>query len=96
MESDSCNEPLVSKNVPRFNTPVRVHVNHYRHRLADADGLSIKAALDAIVRADILADDSAEDIKEISESQHKVAKSEKERTVFTIEAIDETLHRMPK
>ena len=38
--------PLAEKKDPRFDTPVRIHVRSFRHRLADADGISAKAAID--------------------------------------------------
>jgi Holliday junction resolvase RusA-like endonuclease len=52
--------------------------------LADIDGLSIKAAIDGIVEAGILADDSPKQVKEIRNSQ---SKGKIEKTTITIEEI---------
>jgi hypothetical protein len=70
-----------------FTTPVSIRVTHYRCRLADPDGLSIKAALDGIVHCGLLPDDSAKDITEVRHFQHKVKNKEDERTEIEIEAV---------
>ena len=72
----------------RFDAPVRISVHHYRHRLCDADGASIKAALDGIVQTGVLRDDSCKEIQEIRHRQIKIPKSENEKTVFRIEAVE--------
>jgi len=64
MESVAGNAPVGKKETPRFTSPCRVLVTHFRHRLADYDNLSVKACLDQIVRAGILADDSAIEIED--------------------------------
>ena len=81
------NESMAKKNNARFDTPVRIVVIHRRYRLADPDGLSIKAALDGIVAAGILADDSAKEIKSIQHVQKKIKKPELESTLFVIEPV---------
>ena len=75
------------KENARFDTPVRIVVYHRRYRLADPDGLSIKAALDGIVTAGILADDSAKEIAEIRQVQRQIKKPELESTLFVIEPV---------
>ena len=79
---------MAEKKNARFDTPVRIVVIHRRYRLADPDGLSIKAALDGIVTAGILADDSAKEIEEIRQLQIKIKKPELESTRFIIEPIE--------
>jgi len=58
-----------------------IHVHSIRKRLADPDGISAKAAIDAIVEAGILADDKAEEVKEVTYSQEK---GEPEHTTITL------------
>ena len=53
-----------------------LHVHHRRHRLADPDGISIKAAIDGLVLAGILPDDSSKFISEITQSQEVVKGNE--------------------
>ena len=74
--------------MPRFNTPVCITVHSYRHRLADPDGISAKAAIDALVKAGILTDDSAKEIKEVRFRQTKIRLSEDEKTQIIIEKGD--------
>jgi len=52
-----------------------IHVHHKRTRLADPDGISIKALIDGLCLVGILADDNAKIITEISQSQ-ELAKAE--------------------
>ena len=68
----------------RFNTPVRILVHSYRRRLADPDGISAKAAIDGIVKAGILSNDSPKQIEEIRFKQTKIKTPEEERTEIII------------
>jgi len=68
----------------RFNSPVCIIIHSYRRRLADPDGISAKAALDGIVRAGILADDTAKQIKEVRFKQTKIKAPEEEKTEIII------------
>ena len=70
--------------MPRFTAPVVVFMHHYRHRLADPDNLCGKAVVDAIVAADILSDDTAEQVQEVRHHQTKIGTKEEEKTVVTI------------
>lgn len=81
MEQASSNEPLAAKKGARFNTPVRIHIHSIRHRLVDPDGISAKAAIDGIVQAGVLEDDSAKFVTEVSYSQEK---GTPEKTIITI------------
>lgn len=63
-------------------TRYRLHVSHYRRRLVDVDGLVCKHALDGLVDAGVIPDDSARHIASISHEQHRVATSDEERMVF--------------
>ena len=84
MESVACNEFLGEKKMPRFNTPVRLLIHSYRHRLVDSDNVSGKAAIDALVHAGILADDSPKQVTEVSFRQTKIKTSEEEKTEIII------------
>lgn len=81
MEQASSNESLAEEKDQRFNTPVCIHIHSIRKRLADPDGISAKAAIDGIVQAGILVDDSAKYVKEVSYSQEKGVE---EKTIITI------------
>lgn len=86
MESNSGNASLGAEKVQGFSSPVRVLVTHHRKRLVDTGGASEKWAMDAIVRAGILEDDTAKHIEEIKHKQVKIKKGDTEKTVFEIEA----------
>ena len=68
----------------RFNRPVNVEVLCYRHRLTDPDdsGGCFKYALDAVVDAGILRDDSCKEIHSFKKRQEKIPKKEKEYTLI--------------
>ena len=68
-----------------FQNPTRIHIHSKRKRLADADGISAKAAIDGLVQSNILADDSPLFVKEVSFSQEK---SKEEETIITISPDD--------
>ena len=81
VEPPAGHESLAEKKGPRFDSPVRLVCHHVRKRLIDPDNISIKAALDAIVKAKILRDDTAKQIKSITHTQEKGAE---EKTIITI------------
>lgn len=87
VEPDAGDAPLGAQKVPLFSSPVCVLVTHHRKRLVDTGGASEKWAMDAIVRAGVLKDDSAKYIEDIRHKQIKVKKGEQEKTVFEIEVI---------
>lgn len=82
MEQASSNEPLAEKEAKRQDSRVCIHVHSIRKRLTDADGISAKAAIDGIVHAGILKDDSPQYVKEVTYSQEK---GEPEETIITIQ-----------
>lgn len=87
MERTLSDESFQACKGKAFTTPVRITVISYRSRLADADGISAKAAIDGIVHAGILADDSPKEVVEVRHLQHKVKNKEDERTEIEIETI---------
>ncbi len=65
----------------------RIHVHSRTHRLSDCDGRDYKAAVDGIVSLGILTDDSAVFVKEVCQTQEKVAAGDKfdnEETIITL------------
>jgi len=85
LESTSGHAPLEAKEGQRFNSPVRITVVSYRSRLCDADGASAKAAIDGLVHAGILPDDSPKFVAEVCYRQVKVKNREEEKTLLIIE-----------
>jgi hypothetical protein len=67
-----------------LDTPCSIHIHSRRFEFADADGISGKAAIDGLVLAGILKNDSPKEVKEVSYSQEKISKNEQEETVITI------------
>ena len=64
---------------------VCIHCHSVRKRLADYDGVSVKAALDGIVEAGVLIDDNLETVKEVTQSQEK---GKEEKTIITIKEAE--------
>jgi hypothetical protein len=82
VEQDTRAKLLATKKKDaRFSTPICISVHSVRSRLADSDGVSIKAALDGLVKAGILYDDGPKYVRSSTQSQEK---GENERTVITI------------
>ena len=75
-------QPMAKDEVEAFDTPVNCIVISYRSRLADADGISAKAAIDGCVHRGILQDDDARWVKEVRHRQIKVKNKEEEKTVL--------------
>lgn len=91
MEPPTRVSSVAKKKNPRLDSQSRLHlhVKSYRHRLADADGISAKAVVDGFIHAHLLATDSPEVVKEVSYEQNKIGKEEIEHTIIEIyEALD--------
>lgn len=88
LESLARSEPLAAGKDPAFDTRVRITVVSFRQRLADSDGISAKAAIDGLVHAGVIKDDSARYVEEVAYRQVKVAKAEQQKTQIIIEAVD--------
>ena len=84
MEQNPSHEPMGAKETPRFNSPVHITIISYRKLNHDPDGISAKAAIDGIVHAGILSDDSAKQVKKVTFESRKDAN---ERTEIIIETI---------
>jgi hypothetical protein len=70
-----------------FNCPVRIAIHSVRQKLADSDGISAKAAIDGIVEAGVLKNDTPKEVENVSYSQDQ---GEKEYTVITITEMTES------
>lgn len=73
LERVASNASLEAKEMPRFDSLVRIMCTSHRNRLADPDGISYKAAIDGIVKAGILKDDSTKQIEEVRCKQVKTS-----------------------
>jgi hypothetical protein len=81
MEPNTGNAPVAEEEAKGSNPPYDIHVHSIRKRLADVDGISAKAAIDGLVKAGILADDSATYVKSIRFTQEK---GSEEKTIIEI------------
>lgn len=84
LESNFGNDSFSTNEVAPLDSPTNLHVHHFRKRLCDIDGVSIKATLDGLVASGILPDDSTEFIKSIKVT---VSKSPIEKTIFRFEEV---------
>lgn len=81
VEQNTGYEPLGKKEIKGFDSLVTITVTSYRKLKHDPDGISVKAVLDGLVRAGILADDSTKYVKEV---RLKSIKSKEEKTIIEI------------
>lgn len=87
LERNLGNESVGAKRPTAFDSPVCITVVSYRTVLADADGVSAKAAIDGLVMAGIIEDDTTVFVHEVRYKQVKVATKEQEETILEIEAV---------
>ena len=85
LEPHSEHAPIRKEGFARHDSPVCIHIHSIRKRLTDPDGISAKAAIDGLVHAKILTDDSAKYVKKVSYSQEK---GSQEQTIITIDSED--------
>jgi len=86
MESDISDAAVDKKKAKGFDSLVNIRVTSYRKRRHDPDGVSVKAVLDGIVRAGILADDSTEQIKSVT--FESIISKEEEKTIIEIWEVE--------
>ena len=89
VEQTACDEPIQAGRIATFDTRVDIRIVSYRTRLADADGISAKAAIDGLVHAGVISDDSHKEVREVSYTQIKVKNKEDEKTVIKIGRVSE-------
>lgn len=80
-----------SQKVEAFNSPVSIRFTHYRNRLIDIDNYCVKAVIDGLVHGGVLADDTPEQVAEVTHCQVKIGKGEKERTEVWIQTLTTVL-----
>lgn len=85
LEQGLGNEQVAKKKTKRFPTPCSIHIHSIRRRLADCDGISGKAAIDGLVHAGILKDDSTKYVKEVTFSQER---GKEEKTIITLRRVN--------
>ncbi len=83
MEPITGDESMAKKTGAGLDKKCRIHIHCRRKRLADPGGNSYKAAVDGLVEAGLLRDDSAKYVEEISVSQEKCG-TEEEETIISI------------
>ena len=64
-----------------------IEIVSYRVRLADADGISAKAAIDGLVMCGILKDDTTKEVSEVRYRQVKVKNASDEKTEIVITEV---------
>ena len=84
LERTAGNEPLPKGKGPAFDSPVSIRFHSYRSRLADCDGVSGKATIDAFVMFGVIADDSTKEVREVTYEQTKVKNKSDEKVVVTV------------
>jgi hypothetical protein len=87
VELPASSEPVAACKGAAFDSRVDIEIVSYRSRLADADGISAKAAIDGLVAAGILRDDSAKEISEVRYRQVKVKNEADEKTEIVITEV---------
>ena len=83
MERTVSNEQVSEgKGTPQDTCRCSISVHSKRKRLADPDGISAKAAIDGLVLAGVLVDDSCKYVSEVRFTQEQ---SKVEETIITLE-----------
>jgi hypothetical protein len=88
VERVASDESIPKNEGPAFDTRVRIEVVSYRTRLADADGISAKAAIDGLVKAGIIRDDSPKYVEAVTYRQVKVGSKAEEKTELILEKCE--------
>lgn len=78
------NALLGAQKIARLDQKCRLHIHSQRYRLTDADGVCGKYVIDALIHAGLLRDDSPKEVEEVTYSQEKIPKTEKEQTIVKI------------
>lgn len=84
LERGLSHELLAKSKNAAFNTPVCIRIHSIRKHLADADGISAKAAIDGLRYCGILSDDTTAQVAEIGYTQETARSGADEATVLTI------------
>ena len=84
LERTAGDESIRTGKGPAFDSPVSIRIHSYRCRLCDVDGVSGKALLDGLVHANVIADDSTKEVREVTYEQTKVKNKSDEKVVVTV------------
>ncbi len=84
MESVVGYEPVGADEMSKDDTRCRICVRSRRKRKTDIGGVSEKAAIDGLVYAGLLEDDSTDYVKGITHIVEKTEKGEMETTTLTL------------
>ena len=88
LERTASHEPIPPSHPTPFDSQVRIRIDTFRVRLADADGISAKAMLDGLVYFGVLRGDSLKEILEPVEIyQHKVKNRSEEKTEIRLKKV---------
>ena len=87
MESNPLDATLSAYGFETLATRVHITVSSYRWLNHDPDGISAKAVLDALVKGNILADDSSKQVESITFKSFKSRSKEEEETIIEIEIV---------
>jgi len=71
-----------------FDKKVHITVHSIRRGRPDRDAVSIKAALDELVKMQVLKDDTTEEVANIDYTFENVKRGQEEKTIITIEEIE--------
>jgi hypothetical protein len=93
MEQNPRNGSVAKKGTSRLLGRYDVEIISYVSKLRDPDGTSAKYAIDAMVSAKILEDDSPQYIREIKHRQCKVQKGN-EKTEIILSRVDEEMEEV--
>ena len=85
LESRARHALLGAQKITGLAAPCRIHIHSKRHRLTDPDGVCAKYVIDGLIHCGLLPDDSPHWIQSITFSQEKIASTQDEATVVTIE-----------
>ena len=91
VEQNPSYERMGKKKTKGLDTRVNIHVISHRKAKHDPDGVSAKAAIDGLVKAGILTDDSTNEVKKVSFESIICAKYEEEKTEIQITFNDKNL-----
>lgn len=81
LEPNTGNAHLGEEKIKRSDPPYDIHVHSIRKKPGDVDGISAKAAIDGLVKAGILPDDSPKWVQSILFTQEK---GKEEKTIIEL------------
>jgi len=89
MESNTVHAALPANCFAEMDSRVTITIISYRRINHDPDGISAKAAIDGLVHAGILADDSSKQVKKVTFESRK-SKDERTEIIIEVANVDET------